>query len=129
MAEGTFATAINCMDGRVQIPVTEYLKEKFGVDYVDMITETGPIKYLAENTDSDKIESVRKRVELSVVNHDSKIVAIVGHADCVGNPAERETQIEQINKSVDLAKSWGFSVQFLNLFVDFTNKRWEVEEI
>ena len=33
----TFATAINCMDGRVQIPVIEYLKKEFKVDYVDMI--------------------------------------------------------------------------------------------
>lgn len=35
---GKFATAINCMDGRVQIPVIEYIKSKYEVDYVDMIT-------------------------------------------------------------------------------------------
>ncbi len=126
MAEGTFVTAINCMDGRVQLPVIEYLKNKFGVDYVDMITEPGPIKFLAENVDKITVESIRKRVEISVVKHGSKVVAIVGHDDCAGNPVDRATQVEQIRKSIELANSWDFAVQFLSLFV---NKRWEVEEI
>jgi len=35
----TFATAINCMDGRAQLPVIEWIKEKQPVGFVDMITE------------------------------------------------------------------------------------------
>ena len=126
MAEGTFVTAINCMDGRVQLPVIEYMKNKFGVDYIDMITEPGPIKYLAENSDKMTVESIRKRTEISAVKHGSKVVAIVGHDDCAGNPVERDIQVEQIKKSIELAKSWGLAVQLLSLFV---NKHWEVEEI
>jgi len=138
MAEGTFATAINCMDGRVQLPVIEYLKNKLGVDYVDMITnklgvdyvdmitEPGPIKFLADNVDKAIVESIRKRVEISAVKHGSKVVAIVGHDDCAGNPVERDIQLEQIKKSIELAKSWGFAVQLLSLYV---NESWEVEEI
>lgn len=126
MATGTFVTAINCMDGRVQLPVIEYMKNRFGVNYVDKITEAGPIKYLAENSDSDKIESIRSRVEVSVAKHGSKVVAIVGHAGCAGNPVERDIQTEQIKKSIELAKSWGFAVEFLGLFV---NERWQVEEV
>ncbi len=41
ISHGTFATAINCMDGRVQLPVIAYLKSKYVVDYVDAITEPG----------------------------------------------------------------------------------------
>ncbi len=126
MADETFATAINCMDGRVQIPVIEYMKKRFGVAYVDMVTEPGPIKFLAENSDSAQIESIKSRVEVSVVKHGSKVIAIVGHADCAGNPVERDIQIEQIKKSVEVVKSWGFAVEFVSLFV---NERWEVEEI
>jgi len=37
-----FCTAVNCMDGRVQLPVINYLKERFSANYVDMITEPGP---------------------------------------------------------------------------------------
>lgn len=40
-----FAAAINCMDGRTQVPVIEFLKNKYGVDYVDMITEPDPTRY------------------------------------------------------------------------------------
>jgi hypothetical protein len=47
MSHGSFATAINCMDGRTQIPVTDYVRKKYKVEYVDMITEPGPIKVLA----------------------------------------------------------------------------------
>ena len=34
-----FVTAINCMDGRVQVPVIEWLKKEYKADDVDMITE------------------------------------------------------------------------------------------
>ena len=126
MADETFATAINCMDGRVQLPVIKYMKNRFGVDYVDMITEAGPIKYLAENSDPVKIEGFRFRTEVSVVKHGSKVVAIVGHASCAGNPVERDIQVEQIKKAIELAKTWGFDAEYLSLYV---NERWEVEEI
>jgi hypothetical protein len=38
----SYCTAINCMDGRVQLPTTAFQKERFNVDHVDMITEAGP---------------------------------------------------------------------------------------
>ena len=34
-----FTTAINCMDGRVQLALLEYIKNKYKVDYLD-ITKT-----------------------------------------------------------------------------------------
>ena len=45
-----FGTAINCMDGRVQEPVAKFLKEIYGIDFVDTITEPGPVKILSENS-------------------------------------------------------------------------------
>ena len=44
MAEITFATAINCIDGRTHLPVIDYMRGQFGVDFVDMVTEPGPNK-------------------------------------------------------------------------------------
>ena len=52
MINKKFATAITCMDGRIQIPVIEYIKSNYGVDYVDVITEPGPNKILSDNTDT-----------------------------------------------------------------------------
>ena len=106
-----FATAINCMDGRAQQPVTEYMIEKYGVDHVDMITEPGPNKILAENTETGIIGSMKKRVEISVEKHHSNIIAIVGHYDCAGNPSDENTQKEHLNKAVNVILSWGFSVE------------------
>jgi len=37
----TFAAAINCIDGRTQAAVIEYLKRAYALDFVDMITEPG----------------------------------------------------------------------------------------
>ena len=54
------------MDGRTQIPVIEYIKNKFGVDYVDMVTEPGPNKILAENKDELIMASIKKRVKISM---------------------------------------------------------------
>ena len=43
-----FATAINCMDGRTQLPTINWAMKELNVDYVDSITEAGPDKILAE---------------------------------------------------------------------------------
>ena len=126
MNHNIFATAINCMDGRVQIPVIEWLKRLSGVDYVDMITEPGPERLLAEGIDQAAIESIKKRLGISITRHNSKTVAIVGHHDCAGNPADKETQQEQIITAIKVLKSWSFEVRIIGLYVD---ENWEIHEV
>lgn len=122
----TFVTAINCMDGRVQIPVIEYLKNEFKVDYVDMITEPGPNKILAENEDKTLIQSIKKRVVISTERHKSKLIAIVGHQDCAGNPADKETQFTHITLAVNNVKLWNLDAKVVGLWVD---GNWQVHRI
>lgn len=57
-----FATAIDCIDGGAQIPVIEYIKSEHGVDFVDVVTEPGPDKILADNKNRTTIESIRHRI-------------------------------------------------------------------
>ena len=121
-----FATAVNCMDGRVQIPVIEYIKNKYQVDYVDMITLPGPNKVLAESKDKSALASIKRCVEISVNLHGSRLIAISGHYDCGGNPANKETQIQQILDAIKVIKSWDFGVQVVGLWI---NQNWEVEEV
>lgn len=126
MINKKFATAVTCMDGRIQIPVIEYMKSTFGAAYVDMITEPGPNKILSDNTDTSLVESIRRRVEISVKAHGSRIIGIVGHYDCAGNPADKETQLNHLHRSISVVKTWRFDAQVIGLWV---NKTWQVHEL
>lgn len=114
----TFACAINCMDGRVQNAVEEYMKKNYGVDYVDMVTEPGPNKILAENSDSQIIENIKKRVNISVNRHGSKVVAVVGHFGCAGNPVEKGEQIKHLQKAKKTVEAFDFPIEIVLLWVD-----------
>ena len=126
MSEGKFATAINCMDGRVQAPVTAYLKKKYGVDYVDMITEPGSDGILAANKDKAIIESIKKKVGISTGRHGSKYISVAGHHDCAGNPVDKDTHLANIRSAVKAVKSWGVAAEVIGLWVD---DRWRVSEV
>jgi len=121
-----FVTAINCMDGRVQMPVLEWMRREYGADYVDMVTEAGPNRTLAEGQSSSDAISIRRRVEISVVKHASNVVAVVGHHDCAGNPAPAETQIKQIRASVEAVSSWGLRARVIGLWVD---DQWNIHKV
>ena len=125
MASGTFVTAINCMDGRVIIPVIQWMKDQYQVDYVDMITEAGPDKVLSQGT-TVQIESIKNRVLVSVEKHHSKIIAIVGHHDCAGNPVTREVHHQQIINCCEIVKTWGLAAQIIGIWL---NDKWEIELI
>jgi hypothetical protein len=88
----SFCTAVNCIDGRVQLPVIEFMTERFSVQYVDMITEPGPNRILAGQTNDRQVESMVDKVRFSIEHHDSTGVAVIGHHDCKGNPAEQTEQ-------------------------------------
>ena len=116
MAKGRFGTTINCMDGRVQEPVLAWMKAKYGLDYVDVITEPGPVKLMAD-PDPVVLESIRKRVLISVEKHHSSVIAVAGHHDCAGNPVARDAQVAQIEKSIQLLKTWNLNVTLVGLYV------------
>ena len=118
MHGGTFVTVINCMDGRTQIAVNEYLRDKYNVDFVDTITEPGPNGILAENNDQQAIDSIKKRIDISVNKHGSKHIAIVGHHDCAGNPVDEKTQKEHIISAVKTVESWDYDCEVVGLWVD-----------
>lgn len=126
MAEGTFVTAINCMDGRTQVPVIDWMKATFGADYVDMITEPGPDKILSDNSNS-LVESIKNRLTISVNRHGSKVVGIVSHGDCAGNPVSKEEHLRMVRKAVDAVVGWGLNVTVLGLWLSAPD--WQVEKV
>lgn len=123
---GTFGTVINCMDGRVQLPVIEWMKQKYHVDYVDSITEPGPVRPLGEGKEAAAVESIRRRLDISVGKHGSKTVAVVAHHDCAGNPVGKEQQLQQLSAAIRVVRAWGHGVLVLGLWVD---EHWAVHPV
>ena len=123
MATGIFGTSLCCMDGRIQMALTSWIKEKFSVDYVDTITEPGMDKILCSNQSLDNIKS---KVEISVNAHKSKLIVISGHHDCAGNPVSKEEHISQISKDVEVVNSWNLGINVVGVWV---NDNWQIEEI
>ncbi|MBT3363621.1 MAG: hypothetical protein HN929_07565 [Chloroflexi bacterium] len=126
MSHKVFATAINCIDGRVQVPVIDWIKKQHGIDYVDMITSPGPERLLAKGTDHSAIQSIKKFLGISVSRHQSKLVAIAMHHDCAGNSAEDKTRAEQMLMAIKTLHSWDYNVKVIGLRVD---ENWEVHEV
>ncbi len=115
---GTFATVINCMDGRIQEPVIAWMKQHHGVAYVDDVTEPGPICMLENCADPSGVESIRRRVDISVNKHGSRVVALVAHHDCAGNPVDKPQQLRQLAGAIQTVQDWGYGVQVIGLWVD-----------
>jgi len=122
----TFCTAFSCMDGRIQLPVIEYLQKRFKVKYVDMITEPGASRILAEEKDVRLTDSVFRSIEISVDKHKSSGIAVVGHYDCAGNPVSKEKQLLQLQKSADEITKKYPHIPVVKLWV---NEHWQVQEI
>jgi hypothetical protein len=125
MPKGTIVTAINCMDGRVQEPVLNWMKVRFQADSVDMVTEPGPDKVMVSGS-PQAVDSIKERVNISVNEHGSRVVAIVAHHDCAGFPVSKEEHLAALERCVDTIDSWLFPVRVLGLWVD---ENWEVQQV
>jgi hypothetical protein len=121
-----FGTAINCIDGRTQEPVIDFMKHKYGIDGVDMVTFPGVDGIVSSSVITDAIASIRKAVSISSEKHGSLIIAVVGHFDCAGNPGKREHHYAHIGKAVQQVSSWNFNVEIVGLYV---NDKRQIEEV
>jgi hypothetical protein len=124
MAHGKFGTAINCMDGRAQLPVINWMRAQYKLDYVDMITEPGADKVMAAGT-FNQTEAVKAKALISVEKHGSRIIVIVGHDDCAGNPVTPEEHKAHLLKAVDKILAWKLPVD--KVMAIWFNKDWRVE--
>ena len=126
MSHGKFGTAINCMDGRVQLPVTNWLKSRYTLDYIDMITEPGPDKMLTQGSPA-QVKSIKSRVLISVNAHGSQTILIAAHHDCAGNPVSKEEHVKQVKECMKILQSWKLPVK--NIIGAWINDNWILEII
>ena len=113
----TFATAITCIDGRVQQPVSDWVKLYSNVRYVDLITEPGPDRALSEGATEVTTGIVRKAL-FSINHHNSSIVVLAGHDACAANPVSKEEHFEQIIAGVRVLISYELPARIVGLWVN-----------
>lgn len=114
----SFGTVVCCMDGRVQLPVNAYLQKRFGVEYVDNITEAGPVKILALRPDSSQASSILRLIEISFESHASSGLAIIAHHDCAGNPIPDTEQQGQLETSLNNLSERFPEIKLIGLWLD-----------
>ena len=123
MSEGKFATSVSCIDGRVQIPISNWIKENYSVDYIDTITEPGPDKYITANSDLDLMKS---KVKISLDYHKSELIVVSGHYNCAANPVPDDEHIALIKKCVQVISSWNLNAKVVGVWVDGS---WKVNPV
>lgn len=113
-----FATAVTCMDGRIQTIVNEYIQENYQKEFVDTITLAGPVKVLAEGKKDKLIKNLKFRLDISVNGHGSSVVALVGHHDCAGIKRSDDEQIEFIKEATKQVQQWYPECTVFGLWID-----------
>jgi len=119
-----FATVINCMDGRVQEPVNNWMKKRTGAQYVDVITEVGPDRIMSSTATASRL--ILQRILVSRDGHGSTELALVAHYDCAGNPGSKEKHVMQLHRAAKILETWDLGMHIMMLWV---NKNFEVELI
>ena len=114
MSENSFATSLSCIDGRVQLPMISWIKDRYSVDFVDTITAPGIDKVIFDGN----VESIKKSLMISISNHKSSHVVISGHFGCAGNPVSDEDHFTHIKKSVEIINSWNLDADVVGVWLD-----------
>jgi hypothetical protein len=121
-----FGTAINCIDGRRQEVVIDYIKQDYNIDGVDMVTFPGADGLFSNGDHSEEIALIRRAVSISIEKHGSRIIAIVGYYDCAGNPGDRKHHYMHIRRAMREVSSWNLHAEIIGLYV---NDKREIEEV
>ena len=121
-----FGTAINCIDGRTQEPVIDFMKQKYHIDGVDMVTFPGVDGIFCSRENTGDIERIRRAVSISIEKHHSSIIAVIGHFDCAGNPGDNEHHYAHIRMAVHKVSLWKFDAQVAGYYV---NDKLQIEEV
>jgi len=121
-----FGTAINCIDGRTQQPLIDYMKKNFGIDGVDIVTFPGADGIFSDIARTTEAALARRAVSISVEKHGSNVIAVVGHHDCAGNPGDMNYHHAQIRRAIEEVSSWNLRSVVVGLYL---NEKWHVNKV
>jgi carbonic anhydrase len=90
-----WAALLNCIDGRTQEKLISWVKENYGVSYVDLITAPGLVGKLY-NGDYDSVKFLMSSLSVSIEKHNPVVIIVAAHSDCAGNPVSNDEQKRQL---------------------------------
>jgi carbonic anhydrase len=126
----TFFTSVGCIDGRVQAPISEYGQDKYQALYPDTITEAGLVGLLANNPSAELLDSIKKKVLISVEKHHSKGIVVHGHQECAGNSVGDGLHKRQTIEAAKIVRDFVIEdIETKPVFVVKTENGWKVEEL
>jgi len=117
-----YGTVINCIDAPIRLPVIEFLKFVWKVQWVIVINEAAPEKVLSEGKDAQAIEHIHQNIRASLGNQAQKRLAIVSHYGCNLNKAGDVEKKGMLRKAVDYLKNKYSGVEVLGIWVDKEGK-------
>ncbi len=123
MARANFGTAVSCIDGRVHVPVINWMREMLSVDYIDLVTQPGADGLVALSPER-AATLLRPSIDISIQRHASPVVALVGHYDCAANPGSAEQHRENLLQGLRVLQEWGLGVKLIALWV---NAEWQID--
>lgn len=113
------------MDGRIQIPIINWIKANYAVDYVDSITESGICKKISEEHNY-VLDSIKREISISVNEHKSNLIVVSGHHDCAANHFTDDVQMSQIREGVKIIESWNLKITVIGIWVD---SNWQIRPL
>lgn len=119
-----FATCLNCIDGRTHLPLISWIKDRYEVEFVDLITEPGMIEVLACGFHDNS--SLITKIKLSLEKHQPKLIIAAGHYDCAGCLKNNLEHKMDINKAVANIKQLFPKIPVSGVWI---NDTWTVEEV
>ena len=98
------------------------MRRKYGVDYVDLITEPGPERALTDPTRAGVQAAIHRNARFSVEGHDAELIAVTAHDDCLGNDADSGTRLAQLRAAQHAVTGWDLGVDVIGLWVHMDGK-------
>lgn len=92
------AVCLNCIDGNVQLPVASWIKNRYQIDCVDMITEPGIVCVLS-NLDQS-IDEINKKVRHCLETGSVTKLFISGHEHCDFCGIDDAQQKHQVSSAI-----------------------------
>lgn len=121
---GKFAVCLSCIDGRIQLPLINWIKANYRIDFVDLITEPGMDGLLANQKEYPT--DVWRKLDLSLSRHNADPVIIAGHYDCAANPIDKPAHHRHIAAAVEKIGELLPDRTVVGLWV---SSAWDVERI